>query len=98
MTVYQAEVQIHARSQFTITADFLARLRRGRPPYAREPIIAVVKEALDGGVDASLSDCRDRVRSLLELKGILAPGDTVLEGICKPEYQRALSAKNSDLS
>ena len=69
-------------------AGVVARLRRGRPPYLRPPITAVVERAIEGGVDPSLSDFRDRVRSLLELEGIPAPGDTVLEEICKPVYKR----------
>jgi hypothetical protein len=74
-------------------AGVVARLRRGRPPYERAPITAVAEKAIEGGVDPSLSAFRDRVRSLLEVQHIPAPGDTVLEEICKQVYERAQSVK-----
>jgi hypothetical protein len=74
-------------------AGVVARLRRGRPPYERAPITEVAERAIEGGVDPSLSAFRDRVRSLLELQHIPAPGDTVLKEICAPIYMRAQSAK-----
>jgi hypothetical protein len=73
-------------------AGVVAQLRRGRPPYERAPITAVVEEALAGGVDPTLDHLVGRVRSLLELRGIPAPGDTVLTEICKPVFLRAKSA------
>jgi hypothetical protein len=70
-------------------AGIVARLRPGRTPYKRAPFVAVAERAIAGGVDPSLSAFRDRVRRLCELDGITGiPGDTVLEEICKPIYER----------
>jgi hypothetical protein len=93
MAVYQAEVRFNPHSHMTVNADFLARLRRGRPPYPRAPIIEAANSAIKKGADLSLNTFCDRVRGLLEADGFLAPKRTVIEKICRPIYQRALSVK-----
>jgi hypothetical protein len=95
MTVYQAELRIFAHSFVTCRADFLPRLRRGRPPYPRGPYTEVAERAIKEFVDASLDAFCDRVRGWLEFSGMPEPGDTVLEEICRPVYRRALGAKRS---
>jgi hypothetical protein len=71
--------------------DDIVKLRRGRPPYDRAAIITVIEELVAGGlVDSSLSLAAftDWIAGHLQLRGIPAPGDTVLEGICRPTYMR----------
>jgi hypothetical protein len=56
---------------------FRPLLRRGRPPAYNLPAInAVIEEAIEGGVDDRLAWFIDRVRGLLETRGIEAPGET----------------------
>jgi hypothetical protein len=69
-------------------AGVVARPGPGRPPYPRPPIIEVMEMAIQGGVDRTFREFRERVGGLLEWKGIPVPGDGLLKKLGRQIYNR----------
>jgi hypothetical protein len=95
MAVYDAEVRIIARSYVVANNEFLAGLRRGRPPYPRELYTEVAERAIKEYFDPSLKAFTKRYRGILKSLGMPEPGDTVCKDICRPVYRRTQGAKRS---